>query len=131
MSAHEGYRRALDLLHRALTPAGFLASVSDVANYRRIWARDGVIAGLAALTTGDDALYDGLRRTLDTLADHQGPHGEIPSNVGEDGKRVSYGGRVGRVDAPLWYVIGVCRYASRTGDEAFAARHRPAMDRAL
>ncbi len=131
MSTNEGYRRALDLLRCALTPAGFLASAHDVANYRRIWARDSVIAGLAALTTGDHELHAGLRRTLDTLAGHQGPHGEIPSNVGEEGKQVSYGGRVGRVDAPLWYVIGVCRYALRTGDEAFAARHRPAIDRAL
>lgn len=127
----EGYRRAIDLLRRALTPAGFLASVTEAANYRRVWARDGVIAGLAALATGEADLRDGFRCTLDTLANHQGPHGEIPSNVGEDGEQVSYGGRVGRVDALLWYVIGVCRYALHTGDQAFAARHRPALEKAL
>ncbi|TVS20658.1 MAG: hypothetical protein EA424_02835 [Planctomycetaceae bacterium] len=27
----------------------------------------------------DNELIDGCRRTLDTLAQHQGPHGEIPN----------------------------------------------------
>jgi hypothetical protein len=118
-------------MRQALTPAGFLASVTKVVNYRRVWARDGVIAGLAALMTGEPDLVDGLRRTLDTLAQHQGPHGEIPSNVAEDGSRVSYGGRVGRVDAPLWYVLGVCEYVGHSGDQAFADRHRRAVEGAL
>ncbi|HIE37881.1 MAG TPA: glycogen debranching protein [Anaerolineales bacterium] len=127
----EGYRRALALMRRALTPAGFLGSLTDVANYRRVWARDGVITGLAALMTDEADLHEGLARTLDTLARHQGPHGEIPSNLTEDGEQVSYGGLVGRVDAVLWYVLGVTQYVLRTGDEGFAARHRPAIDRAL
>ena len=45
----EGYKQALKLLHSCCTPDGFLATITDSANYRRIWARDGVILSLAAL----------------------------------------------------------------------------------
>lgn len=123
------YGQSLALLRRCLTPAGFVASPSDVDNYARVWARDGVIAGLAALASGDAELIDGMGRTLMTLRDHQGPHGEIPSNVTIDGASVSYGRLVGRVDVLFWYVIGVCAYLCATGERSdqFAA----SVERAL
>lgn len=114
--ASEGYERALKLLVRCATDHGFLASPSSVANYRRIWGRDGVVLGLAALMTGDDSLRDTFRRTLVTLAENQGPHGEIPSNVDTESGRISYGGTTGRVDADLWFLIGCGEYAEATGD---------------
>src|SRR5216683_4711331 len=92
----EAYVRALDVLRACSSPAGFLASPSDVDNYARIWARDGVITGLAALASGEPDLIAGMQRTLTTLAQHQGPHGEIPSNVTVDGSQVSYGRLTGR-----------------------------------
>ena len=125
---------ALDLLRACLTPHGFLASPTDRANYRRVWARDGVICGLAGLPSGDAALARGLRDTLRTLAAHTGPQGQIPSNVSiEDGETttVSYGGLAGRVDAGAWFVLGAARYAAATGDRAFAAEMAPAAEGAL
>ena len=79
---------ALDLLRDSLTEAGFLASPTDRTNYRRVWARDGVICGLAGLASGDDDLAEGLRRTVETLFAHVGPQGQVPSNVaiGADGR---------------------------------------------
>ncbi len=67
MTAHpaedtDAYQRSLALLHRCLSPAGFLASPDDVDNYARIWARDGVIAGLAALASGNADLAPGTAR---------------------------------------------------------------------
>lgn len=126
----DAYQRSLALLHRCLSPAGFLASPDDVDNYARIWARDGVIAGLAALASGNADLIVGLQRTLDTLTRHQGSHGEIPSNVTIDGEHVSYGRLVGRVDALLWYVIGVCAYIQHT-TEADREYYRYSIERAL
>ena len=70
--AVEGYDRALELIHNCSTADNFVASPSDHDNYRRIWARDGVILGLAALMTGDQELVETFRRTLFTLAAHQG-----------------------------------------------------------
>jgi GH15 family glucan-1,4-alpha-glucosidase len=75
------YPKALALLQQAASPQGFLASVQPVTNYHRVWARDGVICGLAALVSGDPHLIATLRNTLTTLAQHQHALGTIPSNV--------------------------------------------------
>ncbi|MFO8026754.1 MAG: glycoside hydrolase 100 family protein [Opitutales bacterium] len=115
----ECYRAAVDLLHRCKTTHGFIATPKQKSNYSRIWGRDSSITGLAALLSGDDELIDGLRLSLKTLAQHQGLHGEIPSNVDPDTQRVSYGGTAGRVDADLWFVIACGEYWRQTGDDAF------------
>jgi glycogen debranching enzyme len=125
----EGYRRALDLLHRCSTPHGFVASPNRAANYQRIWARDGAIMGLAALMSGDVDLQHTFRRTLSTLAENQGPHGEIPSNVDPATGRVSYGGTAGRVDADLWFLIGCGAYWRASGDEGFLHFVLPVVER--
>lgn len=109
-------------------PAGFLAAPGDAANYGRVWARDGIICGLAGLLTGKPDLVRTMERTLDTLRLHQGPNGEIPSNVGAN-SAVSYGSLAGRADAPLWYVIGCTELAAR--DAAVLERHEAAMRKAL
>ena len=119
---------ALDLLRQSLAPAGFLASPVDRANYRRVWARDGVVCGLAGLASGEDDLADGLRATLETLAQNLGPQGQVPSNV--DAQTVSYGGLAGRVDAGPWFVLGVGLYA-RLRDRAFAQRMAEPVGRVL
>lgn len=127
----ETYRQALILLRRCLTPAGFVASAINTDNYARVWARDGVISGLAALASGDDELIKGMECTLDTIAKCQGPHGEIPSNVSLDGSQVSYGMLAGRVDALLWYVIGVCAYLDYTHRNSRKVRYWLSVERAL
>lgn len=128
-SRREGYEQARELLWQLATDDGFLASTVSHDNYRRIWARDGVIIGLAALMTGIDSLVDTMRKTLKTLADHQGGHGEIPSNVDTSTYRISYGGTTGRVDADLWFVIGCTEYWLATGDDEFLAEMVPSLER--
>jgi hypothetical protein len=114
-----GYRQALDLIRRCQTEQGFLATPSKEANYNRIWGRDSSVMAIAALLSGDSGLVDGARRSLRTLAAHQGPHGEIPSNVDPETGRVSLGGTAGRVDADLWFVIACGEYWKQTGDSGF------------
>ena len=127
----EAYEQSLNLLRGCLTPSGFVASPVLVDNYARVWARDGVISGLAALASGDTELIAGMRQTLTTLARHQGPHGEIPSNVTLDNSQRSYGQLVGRVDALLWYIIGTCAYIQHTGEASFKAFALPTVERAF
>lgn len=115
----DGYQRALELMRRCVTAKGFVASPTERDNYKRIWGRDGVIIGLAALLVGDDDMRQAFLETLRTLKDHQGPHGEIPSNVDVDREKVSYGGTTGRVDADLWYLIGCNAYFQATKDKHF------------
>ena len=124
-----GYEKAIEVLHRCATPGGFVASPTPLTNYNRVWSRDGAIISLAALLTGDDALVECSRNTFDTLARHQGPHGEIPSNVDPDTERVSYGGTAGRVDADLWFVVGAAEHWKATGDDEFLERVFPAIEK--
>lgn len=125
----EGYERAKALLCECATPNGFLASPTDSANYRRVWARDGAIVALASLLTGEHELINATRATFLTLAEHQGPHGEIPSNVDTVADRVSYGGTAGRVDADLWFVIGCGEYWHASQDHEFIEAVLPALEK--
>ncbi|MFA6259278.1 MAG: glycoside hydrolase 100 family protein [Candidatus Peribacteraceae bacterium] len=125
----EGLGQALQLLHRCATPDGFVAAATDKDNYHRIWGRDGVIIGLAALLTEDAKLRSTFLATLRTLKAHQGPHGEIPSNVNALTGDVSYGGTAGRVDADLWFMIGCAEYWKITQDEQFLAEFLPHLER--
>ncbi|KQC32544.1 fructofuranosidase/invertase [Nonlabens sp. YIK11] len=122
------------LLAAARSDRGFLASASDISNYKRIWARDGVICGLAALLDGDDSLIATFKSTLETLASHQHELGHIPSNVHfkENGSsEVSFGGLAGRVDTISWFIIGVCNYASHTGERDFFKQMLPKIHKGL
>ena len=89
---------------------GIRASLSSSANYGGVFTRDAVMAGIAGLLLEDSTVTTALARTLAHLRDRQGREGQIASNyVLRDGQlaRVSFGSLVPRLDAPLWYLIGV------------------------
>lgn len=125
MISTTSYEKSIQLLYKCSSKQGFLASAQDVSNYKRVWARDGVICGLAALASGDQKLIATFKSTLETLAKYQHEIGTIPSNVSfeESEVVVSFGGLAGRVDAVTWYIIGVCQYAFVTNDIPFLAKH--------
>lgn len=124
-----GHDEAVALLRECSTGEGFVASPSDDRNYRRIWGRDGSIISIAALLAEDDRLIDTARRTFETLAEYQGPHGEIPSNVDPRTDRISYGGTTGRTDADLWFVVGCGEYWHFTQDDSFLERMLPVLEK--
>jgi hypothetical protein len=108
---------AIALLRALAGPHGLHASRAATANYRAVFARDGVMAGIAGLLVGDAVVTAGLVRTLEGLRDRQGPEGQVASNfeVRADGTAaVSFGTLAPRLDAPLWYLAGVS-LAVRTG----------------
>lgn len=119
----ESYNKAIELLHEGLTSRGYLASTGGEANYHRVWARDAVFTGLAAMTTGDKKLVEGLKTSLQTLLSGRHELGFIPSNIEFDENTniadVSYGGLAGRVDANLWFLIGALYYLKHYNDESF------------
>ena len=129
----EAYARSIALLNKVSTEKGFLASANDITNYRRVWARDGVICSLAALLDGDEALVQTAKATLVTLAEHQHQLGNIPSNVFFDKPKtlLSFGGLAGRVDTVSWFIIGVCNYAHLTGQTNFAKAHIEHLNKGL
>ena len=124
-----GYPEAVALLRACSTEQGFVAAPTQSRNYRRIWGRDGAIISLAALLTGDDDLRSTARKTIETLARYQGPHGEIPSNVDPVAGRISYGGTTGRVDSNLWFLIACGEYWRATGDDPFLEQLVPAIEK--
>lgn len=127
------YHKAIALLHKVSTKNGFLASAENTSNYQRVWARDGVICGLAALATADEKLIATFKNTLETLADNQHEIGTIPSNVliSEGKTEVSYGGLAGRVDAVTWFIIGVCQYAISQNEPEFVLKYKTQIEKAL
>ena len=127
----EAYRRSLDILKKCATPQGFVASVTQKDNYFRVFSRDAVIVSLAALPTGDAELIECCKNSLLILGEHQGEHGEIPSNVALDGSSVSYGGTAGRVDATIWFVIGVSQYFKHTQDKEFLKEMFPIVQKCI
>jgi hypothetical protein len=108
-------QKALSLLHMNCTKFGILASHSDEENYKRIWARDCVIAGISGLYYNDEKIIDGLKMGLEFLGSNASIHGQIPSNVDPNTNTISYGGLVGRIDATTWWLIGLFEYSKFTG----------------
>jgi GH15 family glucan-1,4-alpha-glucosidase len=127
------YTKAIELLERCSSSDGFLASAENTSNYKRVWARDGVICGLAALASGDEKLINTFEKTLETLANNQHKNGTIPSNVlvTENETQVSYGGLAGRVDAVTWFVIGICQYAFYKKDSSFVSKYDSNIQKCL
>jgi hypothetical protein len=127
------YHKAVELLHRVSSPQGFEASANDVSNYKRVWARDGVICGLAALASKDEKLIATFQKTIETLANHQHEIGTIPSNVNftEKGVEVSYGGLAGRVDAVSWFIIGVCQLAHYKNESEIVKLYSKQIEKAI
>lgn len=127
------FHKAIALLHKVSTKNGFLASAENTSNYQRVWARDGVICGLAALASADEKLIATFKNTLETLADNQHEIGTIPSNVliSEGKTEVSYGGLAGRVDAVTWFIIGVCQYAISQNEPEFVIKYKTHIEKAL
>lgn len=108
---------AVALLQALSGPHGIHASLASTANYRAIFARDAVMAGVAGLLLGDPAITAGLVRTLEQLRALQGAQGQVASNfeVQPDGApHVSFGTLAPRFDAATWYLVGV-GLAARAG----------------
>lgn len=133
MNESLSYIKALELLNKVAGKDGFLASAQNISNYKRVWARDGVICGLAALASGEENLIKTFKNTLETLGNNQHKNGSIPSNVMINGaeSEVSYGGLAGRVDAVTWFIIGVCQYVYHTKDLVFLEQYKSRIEKAF
>lgn len=111
--------QALNLLRKASHEKGFLASAIIKDNYQRVWTRDGMITGLAALASREADLVQTFHQTISTLGRHISPQGLVPSNVDVAEKSTSYGGLAGRADTGAWWIIGICLYVKLTGEKDF------------
>jgi sucrose-6-phosphatase len=138
--AREAFDRARESLRLNLTPMGFsAASLTDnpltdaESNYFAVWSRDGIKSGLWALCLNDGDVTECFRQTLELMAEHQTPSGQIPSNVQIKTGKPDYSGvgDIASIDSVIWFVIGGCRYAAHTGDLAFLRRIYPSLALAM
>ena len=118
------YSKTVDVIRKAATPFGFVASYDDITNYRRVWTRDSVITGIASLLINDEELIKAFKAGLVNLFNAQHPNGFMPSNVQPESLKVSYGGTVGRVDNVSWGIIGLCLYTLQTKDNSLAESYK-------
>lgn len=124
----EAYLFAKKVLEENSTKKGFVAAKNGKENYNRIWSRDGVVQTLAALALKDKALLKTAKKTLETLHQYQDETGRIPSNIPLEKGEVSYGMLVGRVDATIWYGIGVIQFGLQT-NKSFLKKFYPSLER--
>ena len=122
---------SIELLKELITEHGFLASTIAADNYKRIWARDAMVCGVASILTNDSDLLKGFERSLLTLANHSNQNGMIPSNVDPLTGDVSFGSLVGRVDANTWFVIGACLYKLHTNKDSIWQELEPKVAKTL
>jgi sucrose-6F-phosphate phosphohydrolase len=136
----EGFRRAVDVLHRNITPLGFSAAslednvtVGTDANYRAVWARDGAITVMQSLFLDDAEIRATQQRTLVTLLDHVSPIGQFPASVHIDTLQPEYSGvgRIASIDAGLWVIIAMHNYVQATKDRTLVDRYGAVLQRAM
>lgn len=117
----QGRERSIELLGRASSERGFVASPSD-NHYGQIWARDAVIASLGALASRQPELIETAIRTMHTLGGTVTPTGQIAAVIHREPGSWDWG-EGGVVDATAWYVILSGAVLEVTGDEVLARRH--------
>ena len=124
------HSEAVALLRDLSTPHGILASLIAADNYKRIWARDSIVCGIAGILEDDPQITQGLKQSLLTLSRAQHPSGMIPSNVDpDDTDKVSYGSLAGRVDTNTWFIIGVCLYVKYSNDVSFLSEMEAVVEK--
>lgn len=120
--------KAAEVLKRCVHPRGFKAAAHY---YPQVWARDGIIAMLGALTTDEAELIDAARATLATLAEFQcAETGRIAHFVPLDQPAIEVPINES-FDSNLWYVIGHDLLFRKTGDRGFLARALPSIEEAI
>jgi sucrose-6F-phosphate phosphohydrolase len=136
----EGFRQAVDALHRNVTPLGFSAAslddnetVGTDQNYRSVWARDGAITVIQSLFIDAPPIRDAQRLTLTTLLDHMSPAGQIPSNVHLDTGLPDYSGvgRIASIDGGMWVIIALYNFVRATGELELLHRYSEPLARAM
>jgi GH15 family glucan-1,4-alpha-glucosidase len=122
-------KRAQDILHKCVTPAGFRAS-AEANGYPQVWGRDSVITLLGALASGDADLLSAGKASLETIGNMQSCWGLLPLNVNPDTGAVSTE-NAGACDVNLWYILGQYALFHATGDRLAVIDNWPRITQAI
>lgn len=125
----EARNRSIDLLRRASTDKGFVASPAD-EHYAQVWVRDAAISSLGALVSGDEGLIETAVRTVEAMAHTMSPLGQVAAVIHLDSESWDWG-EGGVVDTTAWYVILTGAVFEVTGDIGFGRDQWPAISKAI
>ena len=124
----ECYEEAKHLLKECCSESGFVASPSDI-HYGGIWTRDAAYTAWGALLTGEDQLIQNAAASLQTMASHQAPLGQIPNAVWP--KRGYWDwGENGSTDSSALFIITLGRYFAATSDDGLVDKLLPIASKA-
>ena len=126
---NEARQRSLELLDRASSRLGFVASPS-FDHYAQLWARDAAISSLGALVSDEPDLIETALRTVRTLASATSPLGQVAAVIHLDSQSWDWG-EGGVVDATAWYAILAGAVVETTGDESIAHEQWPTVASAM
>ncbi|MDP3991220.1 MAG: glycoside hydrolase 100 family protein [Candidatus Nealsonbacteria bacterium] len=122
------YQKAIRVIEHCQKPTGFYASGLP-GGYEATWARDSIITSLGASLVGTKFEIP-FRKSLELLAKHQSPLGQIPNAVGtyniDRRSDVTYN----TIDSTLWYIIGHFVYAKAYREKTLLKRYKKSIDRA-
>ncbi len=118
----EAFQKAKEVLKKCSTEEGFYASPY---NYNAVYARDGLITSLGALSTGEDFFIDQWLKTMNTLMKRQSPSGQIPNcvNTNMTPELVA----LGAADASLWFILSLA-YGEKLLEKEFPEFHLAAEE---
>src|SRR5215213_3911619 len=104
------HAKAVELLHRNLSPAGILAATAGPRaakrGYTAIFGRDAAVCAIGMAASGDAQLEREAATGLHTLARHQASNGQIPKFVDTHSREADFW-YLGCIDATLWWLIAI------------------------
>ncbi|MEN9347825.1 MAG: hypothetical protein RLZZ77_1336 [Bacteroidota bacterium] len=131
MASTDLIHEAWSVLTQCSTTSGIMASPNHADNYRRIWSRDAMMAGVASVFHGHESMIAVHRSSIITLMKAQAFDGQLPSNVTVEEKRTSFGGLAGRVDATTWWLVGAGVYLLHSKDDELKTHLAGSVERAF
>ena len=122
------YKHAILVLEACAKKTGFYASGLP-GGYGATWARDSMITSLGASLV-DKKFREPFRKSLELLAKHQSPLGNIPNAVGSYNTERQSDVTFNSIDAPLWYIISHHVYKNAYSDASLLKKYRKSIDAA-
>ena len=117
----EGYKKALEVLHKNVTKHGFSASTEKYVNYYSVWSRDHSICSISAALTNDVELINTAIKGIFFLLKKQNDSGQVPSYVEIENQKKVYGGlgSITSIDSNMWLIIASSILYKKTKDKRF------------
>ena len=123
-----GVTKAIELLKKSASRAGFIASAS-FAHYN-LWARDACFSSIGANVSGDRELVAAARRSLLTLARFQSQLGQIPDAAWPQDGYWDFG-EAGATDAPALFICAAAWHLKQHPDTMLRLKLWPALEKAF